>query len=93
MKKIDSSYYQPTDAQRIELKAHAAGMRGRIRAMRALRDTTSGFTRLQAGAEKAQAEAFRAAPDTDEGRAFLATFTDSGAGELLDVHADIHGGR
>lgn len=42
---IDSSYYNPTPEQRAQLKAHAASMRGRIRAMRSLRDTTSGFNR------------------------------------------------
>lgn len=52
VKKIDPRHYVPTPAQRQELKAHAAGMRGRIRAMRALRDTLSGFTSLVAGGSK-----------------------------------------
>ncbi len=80
-KKIPPDFYAPTAQQKAELKAHAAGMRGRIRAMRNLRDTVSGFNRLEVGDQQATR---KAAAVADDFRAL--GWSDSAAGELAAIH-------
>lgn len=80
--KVQRHHYAPTLEQRVELKRHAAQMRGRIRAMRALRDITSGFSLAGVSAPQAvkAIDAFRAHG-----------WSDSAAGELAGVRLDIGG--
>lgn len=92
--KIERHHYNPTVEQRAELKRHAAEMRGRVRAMRNLRDTASGYSHMNVGAQQSTRRAAREpsllqqiSQDFGSAHAAFRSFgwSDSAAGELAAI--------
>lgn len=82
---IDRHYYAPTPEQKAQLKIEAARLRGRTRAMRALRDTVSGFSRLTVATVRGSDAVAKLADQYRE-----LGWPDSHVAELAPLHAELH---
>lgn len=84
--KVERHHYNPTPEQTAALKRRAAEFRGRTRAMRALRETISGFNMVGLDVVKAEKAASKFVHGYVENG-----WPDSAAGELAAYHFKNHG--